>query len=158
MSTPPSTDRSRPRWPSAASLLLAALVAGFLLVTPRAPLGTTGLWTGTTVGSGAAWDVVLLLARVSVVAAVLVSRRRPSWALALALWPYLLWPVIGYFEWGWWLGLLCVAVLVAYDSVRGAAWPVVAVLAVAATYAATGVWGDTFAMLPIGQVSAVSPG
>lgn len=132
---------------------LGAVVGVFLLVTPMRT-GFEGWWGDVlTAGALPAWAGVLWLARVGVVAGVVLSRSRPVLATALVAWPFALVPVLGFFEWGWWLGVLAVAAVLAHDRSPSAPVPMLLVLGIAAVYCFTNVP----AILPIGPVHATSP-
>ncbi|QTE28585.1 sensor histidine kinase [Pengzhenrongella sicca] len=149
----PDLDRTGQARPWYGPAFVALLVAVLIITTPMSsPM--SGLWGSAWAGSvGAGWLVMLMLARASVVAGVVLARRRTAWATALVAWPFLFSPVIGFFEWAWWLALLCVAVLAAVDGPRRALLPFGCTLAVAIGYCLTRVP----AMLPIGPVTATSP-
>jgi hypothetical protein len=136
---------------------VALLVGVLLVMTPLYLMSssTQGLWGDLSGGLRAGgWMAVMLLARLSVVAGVLVSGRRTRWATALVAWPFLLSPVIGFVEGGWWLGLLTVAVLAGLEGWRRVPLPLVLALAVAAGYC----WTGAPASLPTGLITANSPG
>lgn len=145
-------EQGRRRW--AGPVTLGVLVVLFLIVTPM-QTGFEGWW-GDVRNAGAlpAWAGVLWLARLSVVAGVVLARVRPPLATALTLWPFALVPVLGFFEWGWWLGILAVAAVVAHDRSFFAPVPTLSALGIAALYCFT----PLPAMLPIGVVHATSPG
>jgi len=88
----------------------------------------------------------------SVVLGVLLSRRSPAWATALASWPFLALPITGTFVWAWWMGLLAVAVCAAVDGWRRCIVPFAATLLGALVY----VWSGVPALLPIGPVLATT--
>jgi signal transduction histidine kinase len=67
----------------------------------------------------------------------------------LAGWPFLLTPLVATFVWAWWLALLAIAVVCAYDGWRRAVVPFVLALGIAAGYCLTGI----YALLPVGPVT-----
>jgi signal transduction histidine kinase len=87
---------------------------------------------------------------IAVVVGVVLARRWPGWATALALLPFLQMPWSDGFVWAWWLGILAVAALAALDRPRRAIAPTVAALAVVAWYCGT----EKPAYLPIGPVTS----
>jgi|GEM_PF-5878739 len=158
-----NTDR---RW--VAPAVLAAVLGLFLLNSPLSrPIavmsysqdgvvgatGRTPLLVGTSwLDTGGMLNLVSVATGLSCVTAVVLARRRPFTATALAAWPFVAIPLLGQFVWGWWLALLMVTCLAVQDSWRRAAVPLVATLATAWWY----VVSDVPAMLPIGPVTAGS--
>ncbi|MEG3614246.1 sensor histidine kinase [Isoptericola haloaureus] len=155
------------RW--VAPAVLAAVLGLFLLNSPLSrPIavmsssqdGVVGATTGrTSLLVGTSWldtsgmiNLVSVATGLSCVTAVVLARRRPFTATALAAWPFVTIPLLGQFVWGWWLALLMITCLVVQDSWRRAAVPLVATLATAWWY----VVSDVPAMLPIGPVTAGS--
>ncbi|MFD4991166.1 sensor histidine kinase [Cellulosimicrobium cellulans] len=134
---------------------LALVVGLFLLATPTwGRSGAAGLWESPVLtddlllGAG----LVLPLLDLCVVGGVLVSRRSPVLGTALATLPFVTVVVTGAFVWGWWLGVLCVAVVAAVDGWRRAVIPGLVAIGLAGLYA----WLPIVALLPIGPVWAVS--
>ncbi|WP_051703215.1 sensor histidine kinase [Oerskovia turbata] len=131
--------------------VLALLVGLFTLVTPIQLPPDGGLWT-TMIAEPTLVLPVIALGSFSAVAAVLVTRRSTLLACVLAGWPFLLLPLIGTFVWAWWLALLAVAVVAAYDRWHRALLPFALATGVVAIYCTSGVP----AMLPIGPVTSGS--
>ncbi|WP_265522833.1 sensor histidine kinase [Oerskovia flava] len=143
--------RSRSARDWALPIFLAAIVGVFLLITPIWLVGS-GLW-GPQPAMLEGLPLVMI-ANLSVVAGVVISRRWPGWAVAVAAWPFVSIVLLGVFVWGWWLGMLAIAVVAALDGWRRAILPTSVALLVAAAYC----WIAIPALLPIGIVFAVSPG
>ncbi|MBI9115595.1 histidine kinase [Sanguibacter suaedae] len=97
-----------------------------------------------------ALSAVSVLGHVSVVAGVLLAKRSAVWATTLTLLPFVVLPWWQTFAWGWLLGTIAVAVIVASESWRRAVLPTVAALAVSVFYCVS----YTPALLPIGMVTA----
>jgi hypothetical protein len=137
------------------SIAVASLVAGFLLITPRItgyhadPDGSSGWSTGWSTAATNV-DVFIGVAGVVTVIAVLLGRRWPVWATAVAVLPFLTVPWFGAFVWGWLLGILAIAVLAAFDGLRRALVPACAAVLIVAWYCGT----ETPAYLPIGAVTS----
>ncbi|MFF3063461.1 sensor histidine kinase [Oerskovia sp. NPDC057915] len=130
--------------------VLALLVGLFATVTPfmhlqGAPLG---LW-GDNLATVPLIEPVMVLGSLSAAIGVLLSRRSRALACVLASWPFLLTPLVATFVWAWWLALLAIAVVRAYDGWRRAVVPFVLALGVAAGYCVTGI----YALLPVGPVT-----
>ena len=154
----PATPAPSDRWvrlqPWALPGFLALVVGLFLLATPTwGRSGATGLWESPVfsddllLGAG----LVLPLLDLCVVAGVLVARRSPVLGTALTALPFVTVVVTGAFVWGWWLGVLCVAVVAAVDGWRRAVLPGLVAIVLAGLYA----WLPIVALLPIGPVWAV---
>ncbi|WP_251151920.1 histidine kinase [Cellulosimicrobium sp. Marseille-Q4280] len=141
---------------------LAVVVGLFLLTTPDGAVisaeadgshgmwtGTVGLWNGesTALPMAVAWALDAL-----VVVGVCLSRRSPLWGLVLTVLPFATAAATGALVWGWWLGVLAVAVVGAFDGWRRAVLPTLTAIGLAAVY----VWTGIPAMLPTGPVWAVS--
>ncbi|WP_435737865.1 histidine kinase [Cellulosimicrobium sp. PMB13] len=108
----------------------------------------TGLWGGrpTALPLVVSWTLSAL-----VVAGVAVSRRFPLWGLAATALPFATAALTGSVVWGWWLGVLAVAVVAASDGWRRAVLPTTTAVGLAAVY----VWTGIPAVLPVGPVWAV---
>lgn len=135
------------------AVVLAVVVAGFLLVTPPLQRATyVPSAGGTLITPPGTWmlSVVLLVAGVSVSAGVLVARRHVLLATVLTLLPFVVVPWWQAFAWGWLLGTIAVAVLAAAISWRRAVVPYAASLLIVAVYCGT----ELPAVLPIGFVTA----
>lgn len=127
--------------------VLATALALFLVLTPIT------WWTVPPASGRTEWVTIVSLvvaARISLVAAVLVARARPWLALALAVWPLGLVLVLGWFDWGMWLALVMVAVVMAVDGRARALVPLAAAFGLAGVYCFT----ELPAMLPIGPVTS----
>lgn len=137
------------------SVFVAIVVGVFLLLTARSAgivvwvvgLGFVDMSPGLGVNTGT-------LSAAAVVAGILVGRRWPWLGTLLCLLPFVTTISTGVFVWGWWLGLLAVTFLTSLDGVRRAVVPFVATILVAVWYCQT----DVVAFLPIGPVTAGSPG
>jgi len=152
----PSSGRWARLQPWALPGLLALVVGLFLLVTPTwGRSGGTGLWHSSVLtddlllGPG----VALPLLNLCVVAGVLLARRSPTLGVILTTLPFVTVLVTGAFVWGWWLGVLCVAVVAAVDGWRRAVPAGLVAVALSSAYA----WLPIVALLPIGPVWAVAP-
>lgn len=114
------------------SVVLATLVGAFLLASPGLHHVVTGndgrLSYGTGPGTSSAY---VLAATVVVVVGVLLGRTHPVWATVLVLLPFLGYAWLGWWAYGWWLGLVAVAVLAALDGPVRAVVPALAAVAVA---------------------------
>lgn len=155
MTTAVLTDR-RPattfRWREwVPSIAVATLVAGLLLLTPSGH-GYTVVADGFSYVMSPTPSGYTVVGGVCVLAGVLLARRWPVWATALAFLPFLFVVWIGGFVWGWWLGLLAIAVLAALDGLSRAAAPIVATVLVVLGYCGT----EIPAFLPIGPVTSGS--
>ena len=130
--------------------VVALVVAMFLLATPE--VGRFLLFdVGLSPEDGwVSFDRLAFLGGACVVVGVALGRRWPVWATALTLLPFLVVPWYGAIVWGWWLGIVAVAVLAALDGIRRAVVPTAAALLVAAWYCGTAIP----AYLPIGAVTA----
>ncbi|MDT0166453.1 histidine kinase [Actinotalea sp. AC32] len=134
--------------------VLASLLAVLFVTTPAdiwvledPASGTYGIsWSA----AMTPWVAAVVLARLSLVVGVVLSAVRPGLATLLGLWPFGLVVVIGWFDWGWWLGLVMIAVVAATHGRRMALAPLLAALAVATVYCLTFVP----AMLPVGPVTS----
>lgn len=146
-----SVRRDAKRW--ALPAFLALLVGVVAIATPLWHAGQSGLW-GELHLATAAWRAAFAVAGSSVVVGVLLSRRSPVWATALAAWPFLAIPVTGTFVWAWWLGLLAITVCAAVDGWHRSVAPLAVTLLVALVYGLS----EVPALLPIGPVTATSPG
>ncbi|MCO7273532.1 sensor histidine kinase [Cellulosimicrobium cellulans] len=153
--TPAPSDRWVRLQPWALPGFLALVVGLFLLATPTwGRSGAAGLWESPVLtedlllGAG----LVLPLLDLCVVAGVLVARRSPVLGTALTALPFVTVVVTGAFVWGWWLGLLAVAVVAAVDGWHRAVVPGLVAIVLAGLYA----WLPIVALLPIGPVWAVS--
>ncbi|MBM7817975.1 signal transduction histidine kinase [Cellulosimicrobium cellulans] len=153
--TPAPSDRWLRLQPWALPGFLALVVGLFLLATPTwGRSGAVGLWESPVLtddlllGAG----LVLPLLDLCVVAGVLVARRSPVLATALTALPFVTVVVTGAFVWGWWLGVLCVAVVAAVDGWPRAVLPGLVAIVLAGLYALLPI----VALLPIGPVWAVS--
>lgn len=141
-------------------MVVALVVAGFLLVTPVIPGVTFSSPSGEYVedsGTTTALPLgpLVIVAGLCVVAGVLLARRRVVLATALTLLPFLVVPWWQIFVWGWFLGTIAVAVVAATVSWRRAVIPYAAALAIALYYCTSNVP----AILPIGLVtSGTTPG
>ena len=136
----------------AVTVVLALVVAGFLLVTPALTDAMAYERTSTFLdppGRGAL-SMFSAVAGACVVAGVLLAKRFAFLATALTLLPFLMVPWWQTFVWGWLLGTITVAALAATVSWRRAAAPYAAALAIVAAYCGT----ETPAVLPIGFVTA----
>ncbi|MEP7765167.1 histidine kinase [Sanguibacter sp. 25GB23B1] len=150
----PGTVRSIVSWcrREAVTVVLALVVAGFLLVTPAYP---NPIYME---ANGALYDtpdhgaimVFWFVAGSSVVAGVLLAKRSTLLATGLTLLPFLIVPWWHAFVWGWFLGTITVAVVAATVSWRRAVAPYAAALAITVFYCGT----ETPAVLPIGFVTA----
>jgi signal transduction histidine kinase len=151
---PPRSARDFSTW--VFPVLLAFVVLAVVVATPIVEVvWTQWRWfTGPTVDARAAgastYAAVVAGANVSVVAGTLLSRWSPWGAAALVLWPFVTIPVTDTMVWGWWLALLFVTMVIAYDSAT-AVWPCVAgAVAVVVWYCLSG----ASALLPVGLVTA----
>lgn len=101
--------------------VLALLVGLFATITPFMPLlgSPLGLW-GDSLASLSLITPVLQVGSLSATVGVLLSRRSRALACVLAGWPFLLTPLVATFVWAWWLALLAIAVVCAYDGWRRA--------------------------------------
>lgn len=148
---PPTRQRVDPRaW--VPSLALASVVGAFLLATP--PVTGHG-----SAGGGplpfAIHGLFAFAGGLVVTTGVVLGRRFPGWATLMTLVPFLAVPWMGGFVWGWWLGVLAVAVLAALEGVDRAALPTLASVVVVIVYCGT----EAPAFLPIGPVtSGTGPG
>lgn len=161
MSTLPLPGAAAASVPSAVALLrrtlpsvvLATLVGAFLLASPGLDHVVTGdgAWVsyGTNPGTTSGY---VLAATVVVVVGVLLGRAHPVWATVLVLLPFLGYAWLGWWAYGWWLGLVAVAVLAALDGPVRAVVPVVAAVAVALWFCAAPV----VASVPIGATDSGS--
>jgi signal transduction histidine kinase len=151
---PPARRAATIRWQEwAPSVATAAVVGAFLLLTPQVVAYETqpgGVIATLPVGA----DRFTAVAGLCVVAGVVVGRRWPLWGTALTFLPFLQVPWNHGFVWGWWLGILAVAVLAALDGLARAVVPTVVALLVVVWYCGSSV----AATLPIGPVTAGSPG
>lgn len=155
----PPLGHGRERVPS---LVLAGVVAAFLLLTPLVPVDDAtvrvmsdvdGSWVqvdARALPSPLVGGVFSVVGAVAVVAGVLIGRRSPVGGTVLTLLPFLAVPWNGGWAWGWWLGTLAVAALAALDRLRRAVVPVLASALVVAVYCGT----ETPAYLPIGPVTS----
>lgn len=134
------------------AVVLALVVAGFLLVTPplQRAMYDPSAGGALDVPSYQLLSVVLLVAGVSVVAGVLLARRRVLLATVLTALPFVVVPWWQAFAWGWLLGTIAVAVLAATVSWRRAAVPYAASLVIVGVYCGS----ELPAVLPIGFVTA----
>ena len=152
----PGTVRSVVAWcrQETVTVVLALVVAGFLLVTPAFPnpiyIEANGALYDTP--DHGATMVFWFVAGSSVVAGVLLAKRFALLATGLTLLPFLMVPWWQTFVWGWLLGTITVAVLAATVSWRRAVAPYAAALSIVAVYCGT----ETPAVLPIGFVTAGS--
>ena len=126
------------------SIVLTAIVAYFLVLTPRVTYFAYGDGSSGWSTSWPALDAFSTAGFVTVIVGVAMGRRRPVWGTILALLPFLAVPAMGGFVWGWWLGLLAIAALAALDGVRRAVVPAVAAVLVIVWYCGT----ETPAFLP----------
>lgn len=152
--TSPGTVRSVVAWcrRETVTVVLALVVAGFLLVTPHITDAMAYERTGTFLdppGRGAL-SMFSAVAGLSVVTGVLLAKRFALLATGLTLLPFLMVPWWQTFVWGWLLATITVAALAATVSWRRAAAPYAAALAIVAVYCGT----ETPAVLPIGFVTA----
>ncbi|WP_273653266.1 sensor histidine kinase [Cellulomonas fimi] len=134
--------------------VLAAIVVAFLLSSPtvsRLTFSETGQWTSYAV-EPAVSSGLMFGGAVVVATGILLARRHPVWATAVTLLPFVSYPWVGWWAYGWLLGLVAVAVLAAVDRPRRAAVPAFAAVAVAAWYCASPV----LASVPIGVTDAGS--
>jgi len=127
------------------SVFLAVVVGAFLLLTP-----TNAMVDGYAESSWQFRLPVGLVAGGLVVAGVVVGRRWPVRGTLLALLPFLATAITGWFAYGWWLGLLAIAMLAALDGIGRALVPYAATLLVAAWYCRSTI----VALLPIGEVTS----
>lgn len=134
------------------TVVLALVVAGFLLVTPPLQRAMYFPSAGGALDVPGIWvlSVILLVAGVSVVAGVLLARHDVLLATVLTLLPFLVVPWWRAFAWGWLLGTIAVAVLAATISWRRAVVPYAASLVIVTVYCGT----HLPAVLPIGFVTA----
>lgn len=137
------------RRPWGLSVFLALGVGGFLLVTPMSVDGYDFETSSFTILHSVGGFVTAGF----VVAGVLVGRRWPVLGTGLTLLPFVTSVFTGWFAWGWWLGILAVAVLAALDGIRGALVPYGAALFIAVWYCGS----DLVALMPIGEVTSGSP-
>ncbi|KRD35268.1 hypothetical protein ASE27_15905 [Oerskovia sp. Root918] len=130
--------------------VLALLVGLFAMITPFMYLegAPPGLW-GDTLATMPLIKPVMELGSLSATIGVLLSRRSLGLACSLAAWPFLLAPLVATFVWSWWLALLAIAVVCAYDGWRRAVVPFVLAVGIAAGYCLTGI----YALLPVGPVT-----
>lgn len=130
--------------------VLALLVGLFATITPFMPLlgSPLGLW-GDSLASLSLITPVLQVGSLSATVGVLLSRRSRALACVLAGWPFLLTPLVATFVWAWWLALLAIAVVCAYDGWRRAVVPFVLAVGIGAGYCVTGI----YALLPVGPVT-----
>lgn len=141
----------------AVTVVIALLVAGFLLVTPALTWSDFELLsTDAAPTNGAVFPPFFFCAAgASVVVGVLLARRHVLLATALTLLPLLAVPWAQSFVWGWFLGTIAVAALAASVSWRRALVPYTAALGIATFYCVSHVP----AILPIGFVTAgTAPG
>lgn len=144
---------------------LALLLAVFLAMTPWGRLGSVmTYWVDCPGCEEAPSETALLpaypemvlvavLGSLSAVAGVVLARRRPVVAVALAAWPMLSAPFTQFFVWGWWLALVMIAVVGAVDSWRRAILPT----AMGVLFAGLSCFSMVTAVLPVGPVLMVSP-
>ncbi|WP_315096800.1 histidine kinase [uncultured Cellulomonas sp.] len=146
--------RARPavtvRWNAwVPSVAVATVVGALLLMTPSVS-GFAFIVGNVAYMAGAASGGYAVVAGLCVVTGVLLGRRWPLWATALALLPFTAMPWSGGFVWGWWLGILAIAALAALDGLVRAVVPVVAATLVILWYCST----ESPAYLPIGAVTS----
>jgi len=133
------------------SVAAATVVGAFLLITPR-------VTDYQTLSGGAMWstpggtDGFTVVAGLCVLAGVVVGRQWPLWGTALTFLPFVQVPWGDGFVWGWWLGILAVAVLAALDGLARAVVPTLTALLVVVWYCGS----DVPALLPIGPVTSGS--
>ncbi|MGC5165988.1 sensor histidine kinase [Luteimicrobium sp. DT211] len=170
--------RSGPPWPSAVPSsgrraryvstwlvpgLLGLLLGGLLVATPMVWVPVGGLlprpaetWR-VVYGDGYVPGVLLyvsLVMGVLAVAGVVLARARPWLAAVLVALPLASIGVTGVFVWGWWLGALFVAAILAFDAERGRWYAAVAMTAVVVAAAQWYCLSGALAVLPVGLVTA----
>ncbi|PFG34861.1 sensor histidine kinase [Sanguibacter antarcticus] len=141
----------------AVTVVLALVVAGFLVVTPGLTIAMHFERTASILmpPDRDTLAVFTAVAGACVVVGVLLTKRSALLATGLTLLPFLMVPWWQTFVWGWLLGTITVAALAATVSWRRAVAPYAAALSIVAVYCKT----ETPAVLPIGFVTAgLTPG
>jgi signal transduction histidine kinase len=129
------------------AVVLAVLVAAFLLLTPLTPLE----WSGVAqVNPGADGPALAGVAGVLVVAGVVVAAWRPVLATTMTVAPFAFLPWSGWFVVGWYLAVVAVALVAALRTWRAVLLPYAAALGLAAVYCGCDLVGYT----PIGPVTS----
>lgn len=158
---PPDLPVEEPEGPGAGRpdprriILPAVLAAPVLLLIILTPVHLSDL-TGGLLGQRAdpgGMSTLVVLGSVSTVAAIMICRWQPWWALALAVWPYVTVVLAGTFVWAWWPALIAVAVVAAVDDWRRAIPGWAAAVAMGIVYSV----GSIPALLPGGMIYVTYP-